>query len=276
MKSTTLLAIIVLVSAIGYSVEVLPGQVLVLSPEEKVVSGGQGVFLGTVGPGQSLHVTASPFVHKGGKFGLGGRWDQLALDEAPAGWSLENSGELSNPLQAKITVAPNTPDGQYTVMASVIDNSGQEQIGGMVSFVVMVNVSRDVLEASVSPFIGEAGAGQPAVYYVQIENRGSASDVFEISSSGIPLWNYSKSVFVASHSQKVVPYEVVLNEEKTLPIRINVKSSSSSELTREMPVQLSTHTSLRADLKAISRGMLTFPLAEGPVYALLGLLGGFF
>ncbi|MBI5158922.1 hypothetical protein HY992_02270 [Candidatus Micrarchaeota archaeon] len=266
-------------SALAFAVEVSPGQVLVLSPVNKLVVSKENVSLGTVGPGQTVDLVASPKVDKGGIHGIGGRWDKIIVSSVPEDWTSSDSlsGEgYKDPLQAKITVPANESDGVYEFAVMAADDSGTELIGGNVSFNVIVNVTRDVLVAGITPKSVQVGAGQPAVFQVVVENTGAASDVFEISSSGVPVWKYSKKVFVPTRSQKTVSYEIVSGEERELDAVIKVVSTSSELIQQQQEVHLSVKTSLWSDFKAAGHGSLTFPILEGPVYSLVGFLTNLF
>ncbi len=263
-------------AALVSALDVSPGELLVLSPVSRLVTSSENVSLGTIGPGQTLELVADPFVNKGGKFDDGGRWDQLLVLKVPEGWSSEDSQQYDDPLQAKITVPANETDGLYEISAMAVDEGGKEQIGDNVSFSVLVNVTREVMSMGVSPKKAEVGAGQPASFKVTITNTGAASDAFEITSSGVPVWKYKKKVFVAAHSQKVFSYEIVSGEEKELEATIKVVSTSSQLIRKEEKVRLSVRTTLLSDFKAAGHGSLTFPVLEGPIYSLVGFLANLF
>jgi len=264
------LAVLALLSSLALAVG--PGELSVLYPAFKVVRSGENVSLGVIGPGQSLSITADALVTEGGIFGQGGRWDQLVITEAPPGWTWSNSLEYEQPLRVKVTAAGDAQDGLYIIRAAAIDFGDRERIGGNVSFAALVRVSRDVIGMEVSPTVVVTGAGQPAGYYVTVKNNGTANDVFEITSSGVPLWEFRREVFVPAGGERTVIYEVVSDEEKELGIVLRARSLSSPLIFEEEGAKLYVRTDLVGDYRAIGHGSLLFPLAEGPIYGVVGLL----
>lgn len=256
----------------SFALGVAPGEVSVLHPVFKTVRSGDNVSLGVIGPGQTVSLSADALVTEGGIFGQGGRWDQLVITEAPPGWTWSDSLAYEQPLRAKITADPSTSDGLYVIRAAVVDFGDKEKIGGNVSFDVLVRVSRNVVGMDVAPLAVIAGAGQPAGYYVTVRNNGTANDVFEVTSSGVPLWEFRREVFVPAGGERTVVYEVVSEEEKELSILLRTRSLSSPLIFEEKGAKLYVRTDLIGDWRATGHGNLLFPLAEGPIYGLVGFL----
>jgi hypothetical protein len=250
-------------------------EVKMLSPVNAALQDGGEVYLGLVGPGQTVFIEADALVTTGGVNGIGGRWDQLVIDQAPAGWTTEPSLLYEQPLKARIKVASDAPDGEYEVLARVIDDQNKEQLGE-VNLKLRVNVSRDVFWMSVSPARKETGAAQPASFIVTLHNTGIASDAFEISASGLPAWDYRKTVFVPYGTSKEVPYDVVSGEEGNFAVKIRTRSLSSDRLSGEKEVYLGVSTTLISDYKATNKGLLLFPIFEQAAYAVMGLLSNLF
>ncbi len=247
----------------------------VLRPVYVAASDGDELNLGAVGPGQTVSIEADALVTTGGKFGLGGRWDRLDIVRVPEGWSADNSLLYEQPLKARIKVARDAPDGEYEVLARAVDLEGGENLGE-VNLRLKVNVTRDVFAMKVAPAKRETGATQPASYSVTVENNGVASDAFEISASGLPAWNFKKTVFVPYGQSRTVPYEVASGEEGEYDVKIMVKSVSSDLLSGEQKVRLSVSTSLWSDYKATGNGLLLFPIFEQAAYSVMGLLANLF
>src|SRR4030042_6870191 len=88
-------------------------EVKMLSPVNVWVQDGSEIYLGLVGPGQTVFVEANALVTTGGVNGIGGRWDQLVIDQAPSGWTTEPRLPYERPLKARIKVASDAPDGEY-------------------------------------------------------------------------------------------------------------------------------------------------------------------
>lgn len=245
--------------------------VMVYEPVAKAVGNGGTVELGTVGPGQSVSLVVEPNVREGGTHGVGGRWDQVVFTSLPDGWKGEPSLVYGNPMKAIVKVAPDAGDGEYRIGVKVIDEPPGEGLGD-VEFDAVVRVSREVLKTEVWPTQASAGAGQPAGYYVKIKNEGVASDVFKISSEGVPLWHYEKTVFVPRNSERVIKYEIVGEEENEYSAKIIVESVSSARMREETAVSMSVNSNLFSDYLAAGHGLLIFPVIEQPVYGLLGFI----
>ncbi|MDO8339870.1 MAG: hypothetical protein Q7T16_04400 [Candidatus Burarchaeum sp.] len=250
-------------------------EVKVLSPVSAVLQDGSEVYLGLVGPGQTVFVEADALVATGGVNGIGGRWDQLVIDRAPQGWSTEPSLLYEQPLKALVKVASDAPDGEYEILVRVVDDQNKEQLGE-VNLKLRINVSRDVLSMSVSPSRKETGASQPASFIVTLRNTGIASDAFEISASGLPAWDFRKTVFVPYGSSREVPYDVVSGEEGAFTVKIVTRSLSSDRISEVKDVHLGVSTTLISDYKATNKGLLLFPMFEQAAYAVMGLLSNLF
>ena len=250
-------------------------EIRVLSPVNAMVQDNGEVYLGAVGPGQTVFVEANALVTTGGVNGIGGRWDQLVIDEVPEGWATEPSLLYEQPLKVLVKVASDAPDGEYEILARAIDDQNKEQLGE-VSLRLRINVSRDVFWMSVSPLKKETGAGQPASFIVTLHNTGIASDAFEISASGLPAWDFRKTVFVPLGSSREVPYDVVSGEEGNFAVKIRARSLSSDRINAEEEVGLGVSTTLISDYKATNNGLLLFPMFEQAAYAVMGLLSNLF
>ncbi len=245
----------------------------VYEPVATPVADGGTIDLGVVGPGQTAYVVAESRITEGGIQGKGGLLDQLIFTETPRGWDeLKPSPLYSVPMKAIIKVPADASDGEYWFTMRAVDEGGKEGIGD-VSFRAKLTVSRDVLQIDVWPNKVTTGAGQPAGYYVKIDNKGVASDVFEVSSEGIPGWRYRQVVFVPKKSSKVVRYEVAGDEEQEYTVKMKVRAPFSSELLKaEKNVNLDINTNLVSDLQATGHGLLLFPVVEQPVYSIMGLI----
>jgi uncharacterized membrane protein len=234
--------------------------------------------IGTAGPGQTIYLVAdrATIDASGEKINYMG-WDKLMIENLPAGWSAEDSPWYETPMKAKIKIAPNATDGEYNFTAKAVDEGNYDALGNL-SITVQVTASKNVFTVDVSPTEVEAGVGQPAIYYIDIDNAGAASDTFSITSIGVPAWRFRKDVLVPhaikvlQPARKTVPYEVVSNEQSEMDIYLNVTSLSSSQISRELKVRLKATPSLISDYKATDHGLLVFPLIESPIYSLIAFL----
>lgn len=248
----------------------------VLEPVAVNVNDGETVFLGTIGPGQTLFITVN-----GKAIGNEGReanWGVLGVMEVPTGWEGFDSVPLARQMRATVKADPTARDGTYKVKFLLTECERKnmqcepKQGLGSVTFYGTVAISKNVLASSVINNVAEAGVGQPARYNIVIENKGSASDVFEISSSGVSAWSYNKTVHVAPSEKVITFYEFVLNEEKEYTPTIIIKSKSSELIKNEFDVGLIVKSDIIGDIRATKNGVLIFPVILEPLYSLLGIL----
>ncbi len=250
--------------------------VQLLSPVSTDVSSGSQVSVGNVGPGQTFAVVIEPRVSTGGKYGIGGAYDQMFVTSLPEGWSGSPSKLYGSPLQAEVTVAKDAPDGEYQVDYTLWDEAGSEGLGGNVTFSVLVQVTRDVMDMKVEPSYVSVGAGQPARYSITVLNKGIANDVFSVWSTGVRDWEFRKSIYIPSGTSRTLTYEVVGSEEADYKVALFARSSSSDSISSQRDVSLRVNTDLFSDYRAVNRGVLLFPLTEAPVYFAVGLLSNLF
>jgi len=236
------------------------------------------IFIGIAGPGQTVYLVADRAtigalddrIHYQG-------WDKLAIEDLPPGWIAEDSLWQETPMKAKIKIAPDAADGEYTFKATAIDEGNLDNLDNL-TINVKVSVNKEVFKIDVTPYEVETGVGQPAIYYIDIENRGAASDTFRITSNGVPAWRFKREVLVphaidvTSAARKTVTYEVVSEEENKIDMTLTVTSLSSSQISKELRVILTAKPSLISDYKATDHGLLVFPLIESPIYSLIAFL----
>ena len=249
--------------------------ITVISPVTQDVSEGDIIDLGTIGPGQTVSILVDPIVTTGGIYDIGGTYDMAVAHDLPRGWIAEGSKLYQNPLQVPITADPNTSEGNYSAKVTVIDEYNGEELGN-VTFTVKVRITWDVMDFDVSPTYRSVGPGQPARFSITIINKGSTSDVFEVSAIGPKKWEFKKPVFVPAMSTKTASYEIVGYEEETYRTTIKVVSLASSNIAGEKNVTIFVHSNLLGDFKATNNGVIIFPIFEMPIYALAGLISNLF
>ncbi len=246
-----------------------------VEPAIRDVQGGDSIDVGTIGPGQTVSILIDPKVTSGGIHGEGGLYDMAVVEELPRGWSGENSKLYQNPLMVTITADPDAPEGNYTTRVTVIDEGNGEQLGN-VTFYVKVRITWDVMDFSVNPTYRTVGPGQPARFAIKITNKGSTSDVFQVSALGAKRWEFVKPVFVPAQSSKTIYYEIVGTEEETYKTTVNVVSLASKNIADSENVTLFVRSDLLGDYKATNSGAIVFPIFEAPIYAMAGLLSNLF
>jgi hypothetical protein len=259
---------LVLIVALSYAIDLV-------SPEVKNVRNGDVIDLGTIGPGQTVSILIDPKVTTGGIHGEGGLYDMAVAADVPRGWAGSDSKLYQTPLMVTITADPNAPEDNYTSSITVIDENNGEQLGN-VTFLAKVRITWDVMDFDVSPPYKNVGPGQPARFAIRITNKGSTSDVFNVSATGTKRWDFVKPVFVPAQTTKTIYYEVVAEEEETYKTTIKVVSTASENIADEKNVTLFVRSDLLGDYKAANNGVLVFPIFEAPIYAITGLLSNFF
>ena len=244
----------------------------VIYPVSADISSGSEISFGVVGPGQTFAVVAEPKVSTGGRYGLGGAYDQMFATVLPYGWSSNPSKLYSSPMQVDVTVPKDAVGGDYLVGFTIWDEAGNEGLGSNVTFTAKVSVSQEVMDMRVEPSFIAVGAGQPARYSITILNKGIANDIFTIGSSGVRDWEFRRSIYIPAGTSKTLSYEIVGNEEADYKVKLYSRSSSSDKIYSESEAGLRVNTDLFSDYRAVNRGVLLFPLIEAPVYFVTGLL----
>ncbi len=247
----------------------------IIDPISQTVNNGDIVYLGTMGPGQTIGISFNPNVETGGKFGTGGFWDYIEVINTPENWRSSDSKLYSNPSQIEITAAKNAPEGNYSSTIVIYDENNADELGNITLFLI-TEIKHDLVDLVVYPKSQKVGANQPAVFTITIENKGMVQDKFEISASGIQDWNFKKSIYVPGNSEKEILYEIVADEEEIYNIDISTTSESSDIITKSKKIDLTVDTNLISDWKATNNGLLIFPLIEAPIYSLLGLISNLF
>jgi len=262
------LFLILSISSLSFSINVV-------SPKTADVKAGDIIDLGTIGPGQTVSILIDRKATEGGLYGKGGLYDLAIAEELPRGWTSVESKLYSDPLQVTITADPDAPEGNYTAAVTVIDENNGEKLGN-ITFMVKVRITYDIMDVDVFPTYRGVGPGQPARFTIKITNKGSTGDVFQVSTTGMQRWDFTKQFYVPAQSTKTYYYEIVGNEEENYQAVINIQSVASRNIAAERNVTLSIRSDLIGDLKATNNGVVVFPLFEAPIYAIAGLLSNLF
>jgi hypothetical protein len=249
--------------------------ILVVSPVQQDVKTGDVIDLGRIGPGQTVSIQVNPIVTEGGIHGIGGQYDYAIAEDLPRGWISKQSKLYQNPLHITITADPEAKPGNYSAKIRVVDEYNGEQLGN-VTFEAQVEITYDVMDFNVTPAYLEVGPGQPARFTISIANKGSTSDVFQVSALGPKRWEFKKPVFVPAMTTKTIHYEIVGKEEETYRATVSVVSLASDNIAGEKNVTLFIKPSLIGDYKATNNGVIVFPIFQAPIYALAGLISNLF
>jgi hypothetical protein len=266
MRAILFFSVIVLLCAIAYAVPVK-----MTAPLQQEIGDGDIVYIGAIGPGQTIDVRIDPIVTTGGINKKGGQYDYATVTKNPSGWSFEPSQQYGKPLQVKITADKNAPEGLYSTNVTVIDENNGEELGN-VTFTIKTNITWDVLDMNVSPTHATVGPGQPARFSITITNKGSASDQFVVSATGAKRWQFVKPIYVPAKSSRTIVYEITAYEEEYYTPTIKVESVASSNIHEEKNVSFTVRSDLLGDYRATNQGISLFPIIEAPIYSLAGLV----
>lgn len=271
MKAACLLSLI-MISALLFAVN--PGQVKLLEPVEQIVTSGDIVNAGLIGPGQTLSVMISSKVDTGGKYGEGGNWKNLKVENLPLGWQSTFS-EYGPNLKVNIKAPSDTREGKYRLTLSANDPGDVERIGEKVVFYIDVEVRNDVIDMVAYPESVTVQPGSPGRFTVRLTNPSSASDVFTVEGFGITGWRFKKEVFVPARGTATIYYEVVNNDEEVVPITLKATSKSSEFIHTEKKVTLITKSNPVLDIMSVKYGLLLYPPAEFLLYSTIYFVSSF-
>lgn len=246
-----------------------------LDPFQKEIANNEIVYLGEIGPGQTLSLSLDGRPTTGGVFGKGGAYETANAIELPHGWTAQASDYAGIPLQVKISSEKYAPEGEYTIKIKVSDEDDKEKLGN-ITFFVKINITHDVIDVEVDKTKKEALTNQPVRFYITLRNKVNAGDVFSISSFNIPKWAFKKYVYVPPMSSKTLYYEVISKEEEEYNPIISITSESSPMISKTLNTSINVHSTALGDLKATNNGLLFFPVLGGIIYALAGLFSNFF
>ncbi len=269
MRSSLVLLVFAFIFMFAFSASAVPVQMT--APFAQEINNGDQVYIGTIGPGQTIDVRIEPIVTTGGIFNKGGQYDLAIVTKNPPGWTFEPSQQYGKPLQVKITADKNAPEGMYNSDITIIDENNGEELGN-VTFTLLTNITWDVMNMNVSPSHLTVGPGQPARFSITVYNTGSASDQFVVSATGAKRWQFVKPIYVPAKSSRTIVYEITAYEEEYYTPVIKVESVASPNIHEEQNVSFTVRSDLIGDFRATNQGTLLFPVFEAPIYSLAGLI----
>ncbi len=248
----------------------------VIEPVDIEVNEDDAVYIGEMGPGQTISILIEEEAETGGRYGIGGIYDLAYFDKLPEGWFGIKSDLHDHPLHVALTADSEAEEGSYLARILVQDENNADGLGNA-SFWVKVDITHDVMDADVEPAVIKTGPGQPARFEITIKNKASTGDTFEISSLGAKRWEFQRVVFVPPESSKKIYYEIVGDEEETYRAQISIKSSASPTIIHEEKnITVDIRSDLIGDMKATNNGVILFPIFESLIYSFLGLISNIF
>ncbi|MBI3588484.1 hypothetical protein HY095_04780 [Candidatus Micrarchaeota archaeon] len=258
--------------------------VKIIEPVQLTVQASQAgtpeseIDLGLVGPGQTVELIAS---RSTGEISRNNEtqsrneatWDQVEVlrDKLPLGWVGQDSLRFEDPMKPVIVVAKQAPDGEYEFILKARDDyEGTPPL----YFNAKARVSRSVLEARIAGEPVKAEPRSQVAYQIELNNLGSANDVFEVKVSGVPKELETGKTFLVPHnSKKTFDFTIQAPESGEFPLTFTVTSLSSPAITSTARTTLFVGSSLLTDMKAAARGVLLFPSAQVVAYSLLAFIG---
>ncbi len=253
-------------------------RVQVLEPVYTATDGAGLIDLGVVGPGQTLEIIVSndtAQISRGNKTDSqqNADWDvlQVVKEALPNNWIGEDSPRYENPLKARVIVSKDAPDGEYEFSFKAIDEF--EEVTAE-SFSARARVTRDVLETTLLSEPVKTEPKTTAEYVVEIKNKGSASDVFQVKlESNTQAIKAERTLLVRHNSVATVKFNFETPERGEYPLTFTITSQSSPNISNRIQTSLFVGSNLVSDLKAAARGLLLFPTSQSAVYAILALIG---
>jgi hypothetical protein len=243
----------------------------VLGPVSGTIYNNGSIYLGRIAPGESFYILANASTDNstGAYINIG--WDSLKTIDMPNGWSSQSSPLYENPMKMKVTVSPDTPIGNYSIVVRAINVQNYSHIGNL-TFTAFVNVTPDVFSLEVTPLVIHAGLGQPAVLGIIINNTGISDDPFVISARGLPAWNVSEQAISLHGTVGTFTYPIFLEEPGAYTFNLTVNSATSPLVTKSYPITFYVNESLPNDYAAVGQGAAISPVIFEPAYAFMSFL----
>ncbi|MEW6528929.1 MAG: hypothetical protein AB1391_03505 [Candidatus Micrarchaeota archaeon] len=267
-RFTTLVFVFAILISVFYAIPMI-------EPFQKEITNNEEVYLGVIGPGQTISISVDGRPRTGGIWGKGGAYENAVVSGLPLGWSKQDSDWSGVPLQVKITADKFAREGEYKAEIKVLDEGDKERLGN-ITFFVKINITHNVLDVLLDGANKEVHSGQPAKFYITVMNNANTSDTFSISSSNVQNWTFKKWLYIPARSSRIIPYEIASTEERYYYPLIYVASESSPLINKTLNATVKINPTPSTDFKATNNGMLFFPIISGIIYALAGFFSNFF
>ncbi len=234
------------------------------------------IYIGEMGPGQTIGVDIDGKVSTGGIYGQGGSYDLAVVTNKPAGWSSENSKLYGRPLHITLTAPPNATEKTYKATVVLVNYRNAEKLKN-ITLTFIVKVDWNILNTTIYPKVQTVGINQPAKMAINVHNMGNAPDTFDISIGNEALGDkaYKTTVYIPPKKSKQILWERTWENPETYSFPVTIKSDSSPKLiknTYNVKVDV-VPRNLLSDYKATTRGIILFPIFENIIYGLSALIG---
>jgi|GEM_PF-5987463 len=228
-------------------------------------------YAGIVGPGQVLLIAIDKKVETGGRFNKGGYYDKAYAINLPKGWNAEPSKIFDNPLHVYITVPQDAEEGLYSFLIQLEDLDNAELLGNK-TINITVRVSKDIFDFSLKKKLYVTGPKQPLRIVANINNKGSASDifVFEIATENEIR---KKEVFVPLKSNIDVIEELSFDAKGKEKLKVSVYLKQSPYSIKKVDsIDVLVEGNFFEDLGASGTGVLLLFIPFQPIYNILYLI----
>lgn len=262
---TALIAVVLMIGFAGAT------YIQITGPVTGTLYNNGSVYLGKVGPGESFYVLASATTTNASGKIINIGWNQFEALNLPTGWSAQASPLYENPMKLKITTAPNTQNGTYSLTLRAVNVGNYSRIGNL-TFTALVNVTTDVFTPSVSPLKFNVGTGQPYTLQISINNTGISDDPFIINAKGLAAWNVSDPVIALHSTTSSFVYPVFVNVPGVYNFNLTINSATSSLVSESFPITMTAQASLLNDYGAVGQGVVLSPIIYEPTYAVMLLV----
>jgi hypothetical protein len=266
-----ILLVPILISMMMAAAGATASYVSVINPFHATIYNNGTMYLGKVGPGQTFSVNVSSTALNSSGVAINIGWNRLVASGVPPGWVVQNSSQNVQNLSVTIKPSPDTLNGTYEFYLTAINLGNYSKLGS-VRFLAIINVTPDVFKLDVSPKNISVAPGDPAYIQVTINNTGVSDNPFVISSSGIPGWNSTETVFALHNTSRVFTYPIYQNTPGRYQTVVQVESSSSPLVQKESNVNLVVKRSILNDYSAFGQGTIVYPIIDIPAYAVMYLI----
>ena len=247
-----------------------------ISPISHDIENNSHIYVGKIGPGQTIGVDINGHVSKGGIYGQGGSYDLAVITDKPPEWKSEDSKLYGRPLHITITAPRDAQIGEYPVEVTLINYKNSEKLGN-ITMTLYVNISWDVLNAVVTPLTQKVGVNQPSKIITYVTNTGNAPDTFNIKIGDTSMGDraYETTVYIPPQKTKHVVWEQTWGNPERYSFPISVTSTSSPKIiSKSYNATIDVvPRNLLSDYKASTRGIVIFPIFDNVIYGLAALLG---
>lgn len=225
-------------------------EIEVLFPKKAKLSNNDVLYIGDVGRGQAVEVRLSRYVNYDGI-----RYYDYAfvpISSIPKGWFVQNSSNMSQPLQLIIKVNESAKPGDYLIPIKLVDY--YEGLPNITIF-VRITVREDIFNSYIEREFITTGIQQPATQTIYVENKGHLGELFKIVIQ-CPSSTVERSIYVKGKDKGSVRVSHYFDVEGVYTCNVSVYSVSSFEEREFHRYEVRVKSSIMNDLKALAEGLV--------------------